>query len=171
VNAPLVYPKLTREQLAARWNELATTPGLPEKFELDEYGEIVELIAPKLPHQRLVRAVSVQLEMQLGGEALPGVNVSTNFGVRIPDVAWRKEWPSTNEDPLPTAPTICVEVLSESNTRREIDGKTAAYLEAGAQEVILIETSGRIRYFGADGERAQSAFGLTLTLPADTYPR
>lgn len=171
MNAPVVYPKLTLEQLASRWNDLATTPGLPEKFELDEYGEIVEMIAPKLRHQRIVSAIQRQIEDHLGGEALPGSNVLTTFGVRIPDVVWRKEWPSGDEDPLRSAPTICVEVLSESNTRREIDGKTAAYLEAGAQEVILVETSGRIRYFGADGERAQSAFGLALTLPPDTYPR
>jgi hypothetical protein len=29
---------------------------------------------------------------------------------------------------------------------------------------------GRVRYFGAGGERAASALGLMLTLPAGTYP-
>jgi Uma2 family endonuclease len=61
-------------------------------------------------------------------------------------------------------------VQSPDNTRREIDEKLTAYLDAGAQEVILVELSGRIRYFGADGERAASGFGLSLTLPSDTYP-
>jgi hypothetical protein len=49
--------------------------------------------------------------------------------------------------------------------------KVAAYLEAGAQELILVDLSGRIRYFGADGERDRSAFGVDLALPPDTYPR
>lgn len=46
----------------------------------------------------------------------------------------------------------------------------AAYLAAGAREVVLVELSGRIRFFAADGERSASALGLTLQLPADTYP-
>jgi hypothetical protein len=42
---------------------------------------------------------------------------------------------------------------------------------AGAQEVILVEMSGCIRSFGAEGERDTSVFGLALMLPPDTYPR
>jgi Uma2 family endonuclease len=170
MNAPLVYPKLTREQLAARWNELAEIPSLPDKFELDEYGEIVEMIAPKLQHQRIVASLIKQIDAQLGGEALPGANLLTRFGVRIPDIVWSQSWAVGDEDPLPSAPAICVEVLPRSNTRSEIEGKTAAYLDAGAQEVVLVETSGRIRYFGTDGERTQSAFRLVLRLPEGTYP-
>ena len=44
---------------------------------------------------------------------------------------------------------------SESNTRKELDEKLAAYLAAGAREVILVELSGRIRWFDANGERRQ----------------
>jgi hypothetical protein len=36
--------------------------------------------------------------------------------------------------------------------------------------VVIVETTGRIRFFGADGERAASAFGVELVLPAGTYP-
>jgi Uma2 family endonuclease len=68
------------------------------------------------------------------------------------------------------APTICTEVVSPTNTRREIAEKVSAYLDAGAKEVIVVETSGLVRHFGAEGERATSAFGLALTLPAGTYP-
>lgn len=170
MNALLVYPRLTREELVARWNDLRTVAGLPDKFELDEYGEIVAMNSPKLPHQRIVLSLQLQLRDALGGEPLPGVNVLTSKGVRIPDVAWQSAWPG-DDDPLPSAPTICIEVQSADNTRRDMNDKTAAYLEAGAQEVILVETSGRIRYFGADGERDSSALGLALTLPPETRPR
>jgi hypothetical protein len=61
-------------------------------------------------------------------------------------------------------------VLSPDNTRREIAEKTAAYLAAGAREVVIVETTGRIRFFGADGERASGAFGVELVLPVGTYP-
>jgi hypothetical protein len=49
-------------------------------------------------------------------------------------------------------------VQSGGNTRAELDAKVAAYLAAGAQEVVLVELSGRIRFFGPEGERAASAW-------------
>ena len=168
MNALEVYPRLSPAELAARWVELLEQPGLPDRFELDEYGELIEMNPPHTKHQRVVYAIQVQIAAALGGEALPGVGVLTSIGVRIPDVAWQREW--GDADPNSPAPTICVEVLSRDNTRREIADKTKAYIEAGAAEVIIIETTGRIRFFGTEGERASSAFGLALTLPPGTYP-
>jgi len=169
MNAPIVYPKLSADALVQRWQALSGAPNLPERFELDEYGEVIEMIAPKTPHQRIVSALMFQLQQQLGGEALPGVAVVTTIGVRIPDVVWQVSW--DDEDPRRRAPTICAEVQSEENTRRELNEKVAAYLGACAEEVILVELSGRIRYFGAEGERDRSAFGVKLELPPGTYPR
>jgi Uma2 family endonuclease len=168
MNAPLVYPRLSPTELKQRWLRLIDQPGLPDRFELDEYGELIEMNPPKTPHQRIVLAIQLQIIGKLGGEALPGIGVLTDIGVRIPDVAWQLRW--GNEAVISPAPAICVEVQSEDNTRRELAEKVQAYLQAGAQEVILVELSGRIRYFGSDGEREASAFGLALTLPADTYP-
>ncbi|MBI5719978.1 MAG: Uma2 family endonuclease [Burkholderiales bacterium] len=168
MSGPLVHRRLSEAQLAARWRELLDQPGLPHMFELDQYGGLIEMNPPKTPHQRIVRAFQQQIEEQAGGEALPGLGVLTSIGVRIPDVVWQDRW--ANEDPASPAPTICVEVLSPDNTRREIDEKTTAYLAAGAREVIIVETNGRIRFFGAEGERLASALGLALTLPAGTYP-
>ncbi len=168
MNSALVYAPLSQEQLARRWCDLLDQPGLPHLFELDEYGEMVEMNAPALPHQRIVVALMKQIEAHLGGEALPGLGVLTSIGVRIPDVVWQPQW--AGKDPISPAPVLCIEVLSPDNRRREIEEKTAAYLAAGAREVVIVETSGRIRFFAADGERAQSALGLTLTLPDGTYP-
>ena len=83
-------------------------------------------------------------------------------------MCWQSDW-STSQA-VNVAPTLCVEVQSPANTRRELSEKTAAYQAGGAEEVILVETSARIRYFGADGERERSALGLVLTLPPSTYP-
>lgn len=168
MNAPLVYPRLSAVQLAARWRELLDQPGLPHRFELDEYGELIEMNPPKTPHQRIVYALQTQIGATLGGEPLPGLGVLTSIGVRVPDVVWQERW--DRDDPVSPAPALCVEVLSPDNTRREIEEKTAAYLAAGAREVVIVELTGRIRYFGAEGERAASALGLRLTLPPGTYP-
>lgn len=168
MNAMLVYPQLSAEELAARWRELLVQPGLPDRFEIDEYGEMIEMNPPVVPHQRIVRALQRQIEDQLGGEALPGTGVLTSIGVRIPDVAWRAQW--TQGDPAIPAPDICIEVLSPDNTRREVAEKTTAYLAAGAREVIIVELSGRIRCFSQQGESEASALGPKLALPAGTYP-
>jgi Uma2 family endonuclease len=63
------------------------------------------------------------------------------------------------------APGICVEVASPGNAEKWLLEKAAAYLAAGATEVVIVELDGRIRFFGKDGERPNSAFGLRLTLP------
>lgn len=168
MGAGLAYQPLAPEALVERCRELAAQPGLPVRWELDEYGEVVEVIMPPPAHQRIVTALVVQLREQLGGDALPGVNVLTRIGIRIPDVAWNPE--PRDDDPAIPAPQICVEIESAGNTRKELNEKLAAYLAAGAREVILVELSGRIRYFDAHGERPDSAFGLRLALPAHSYP-
>lgn len=169
-SAALVYPRLSPQQLGARWRELSDQPGLPERWEMDEYGELIEMNPPKRPHQRIVAALMWQIKTQRGGEPLPGLGVITTIGVRIPDVVWQPEWTDRDGDPLEKAPTLCIEVWSPDNSRGEIDGKTRAYLAAGAQEVVVVEMSGKIRFFGAEGERAASALGLQLSLPEGTYP-
>ena len=169
MTASLVYQRLSPAELGARWRELIDQPGLPDRWELDEYGELVEMNPPQRPHQIIVSEVMRQIDAQLGGRSLPGIGVLTSIGVRIPDVVWHPSW--DDDEPADPAPTLCVEVLSPDNKRREIDEKTRAYLAAGAREVIVIELSGRIRFFGAEGERDASALGLQLTLPAATYPR
>jgi Uma2 family endonuclease len=67
-------------------------------------------------------------------------------------------------------PPLYVEVLSRRDKRKDINEKVEAYLAAGVQEVILVETDARIRFFAGAGEQSSSTFGLQLQLPAHTYP-
>lgn len=168
MTASLIYAPLTQAELCARWTELQAQPGMPERYEIDEFGDPIEMNPPKTAHQRIVFALQQQIAAQLGGEALPGVAVLTAIGIRVPDVVWQPIWGAV--DPASPAPQLCVEVLSPDNRRREIEDKARAYLEAGASEVIVVEMSGRIRFVGPEGERDASRFGLTLRLPEGTYP-
>ncbi|WP_259204573.1 Uma2 family endonuclease [Salinibacter ruber] len=45
------------------------------------------------------------------------------------------------------APDLCVEVMSESNDWSEMDEKRALYLEAGAEEVWVVDKDGAVRFF------------------------
>jgi Uma2 family endonuclease len=49
--------------------------------------------------------------------------------------------------PLPTAPPLCIEILSRSNTPAEIDEKRALYFAAGATEVWVCNLDGSMSFF------------------------
>jgi Uma2 family endonuclease len=63
--------------------------------------------------------------------------------IRIPDVAFVRRdpnGPKIPNEPVPAiAPTLAVEVLSESNTAREMQRKIGEYFAAGAELVWIID--------------------------------
>jgi Uma2 family endonuclease len=165
---------LSADELDRLWTALLRDPDAPERFELDEFGEIIVSPAPSNKHQIVVLSLLKQIEAQLGGEAgMPSVRTPT-AGIRSPDLAWMGDaeaWRRlAREDPMPVVPDLCIEVVSPGNRRKDLNEKVAGYLAGGAKEVVLVETDGRIRYFHQDGEHPQSRLGLELTLPPDTYP-
>ena len=48
---------------------------------------------------------------------------------------------------LPEAPPICVEVLSPTNTKGEIEGKRELYFERGAREVWVCDLDGKMAFY------------------------
>ena len=115
---------------------------------------------PSNRHQVIASEIARQLQAQLGGASATRIAVNTRIGVRVPDACWTAEVDKILEDPAPRAPEICAEVASPGNTEKWLLEKAAAYLDAGAREVIVVELDGRIRFFDSSGERADSAFGL-----------
>ena len=155
-------PTLTRAAAAERWRELMPTVPDDMRAEIDQFGELFVSPLPRNHHQLIATMIGQQLCQQLGGVAPFGLALNTRIGVRIPDVCWTTSPRKFSEDPAPTAPEICVEVASFANTEKWLLEKAAAYLDAGALEVIIVELDGRIRYFDSDGERAVSAYRLQL---------
>lgn len=160
------------ETLARRWAEVLADPvlrDLPYKIELNAWGKI-EMSPASNAHGRRQFRIGTELERLLpDGEAMTEASILTEIGVRVPDAVWAsRAFLATHGDetPFPRAPEICVEVLSPSNTDDEIEGKTRAYLAAGAHEVWTVSEEGRIRFFGPDGERAASGFGVAPVLPS-----
>jgi Uma2 family endonuclease len=163
---------LRREELVDRWNELAADPESPDRYELNEFGELILSPKPTNDHQRVALAVVRALEAQLGPEAGVEISVYTDRGIRVPDVVWMapERWREVKrKNPFPFVPDLCVEVLSPSNSRAEITMKTGAYLRGGAREVIVVGLKGEIRYFGAEGSREASVLGVKLALPPDLF--
>ncbi len=163
---------LDRETLLRRWEELELDPDSPDYYELNEFGEVIMSPRPTNDHQRVVAAVTLALNHQLGPEAVQEVSIMTDRGIRVPDVVWMRSerWmQAKGKTPLPFVPDICVEGLSRGNTDEEVAMKTNAYLRGGAREVIVIGRRGQIDFFGAEGKRATSGLGVALALPADLF--
>jgi Uma2 family endonuclease len=163
---------LDREELLRRWQELADDPDSPDRYELNELGELILAPKPTNKHQRAAFAVARGLEAQLGPEAATEIAVFTDRGIRVPDVVWMPaaRWKGReDESPLSFVPDVCVEVLSPGNSRAEIRMKIGAYLRGGAREVVVAGRKGEVEYFGPEGKREASALGLKLELPAELF--
>ena len=160
------------EVLIIRWNEALDDPSLqdlPYKIEINAWGKI-EMSPASNRHSRLQGLLGIAFGQQLpGGAVLPECSILTKIGIRCPDVAWASSefMVAFGEiTPYQRAPEICVEIISPSNVKAEMDEKVGAYLAAGAREVWLVCEEGNIRYFGASGERSNSEFfPVAVTLP------
>jgi len=162
---------LTRRELSERYLTLLDDPryaGLPGKFELTAWGQIIMTPPAEVWHYRVAARLARALTASLGGEAFQeGAIAIEGHGTFVADVVWCSAdflARHREERVLERAPEICVEVLSPSNSTKEIDEKRAAYLAAGALEVWIVDPVGRtISFFGPEGERADSRLAVDLT--------
>ena len=163
----LIDAPLTAEDLAVRYRDLCENPlysNLPAKIELDLWGRMV--MSPASTYHGQVQAALCQKLSVLGGVALIEVGVVTAAGLFAPDIAWASPdfmKRHGNETPLPSAPELCIEVVSPSNSTKELGEKTDAYLAAGAHEVwIVYPQSKRVVFHGPHGELQTSRFAVDL---------
>ncbi len=138
----------------AVWDRLASDPDLTPldwRIETDEHGQIIMSPPPAPSHGNSQSEIVWLLRnWNPGGRVITECPVSTRKGVKAADVAWcsARVWDSLDGGScFETAPEICVEVLSPSNTRGEIEEKKALYFEEGALEVWLVSASGQLSFF------------------------
>ena len=139
-----------------RWAELCADPWLaklPDRIETDRHGHILMTPPPAFGHGRRQFSLGNLLSQLLPqGLVITECPLSTADGVKAVDVAWLgPDRLEIKDKPEPTilirAPEICVEILSPTNTRREIDEKRALYFDAGATEVWICNLDGSISFF------------------------
>lgn len=162
-----IQHRLTTKELLARWRALETGEIAIDVdwYELDERGDIIVTPRPTTRHQAIAGFIAFQLADQLGALAAQGVPVVTSAGIRVPDVVWMpvERWrEALRDDPLPSAPDLCVEVLSPWNHPLVISMKLDAYLASGAKEVIVVGLNGDVRFWRQDGESLTSSLGISL---------
>ena len=144
------------------WAEVCANPilqNLPFKIELNEWGQIVMSPASNR-HGEYQAELGIRLRTQSAtGKIISECSVQTSHGVRVADVAWASpEFVQTygSVTPYEHAPELCVEIVSPSNTKREMDGKCALYFKVGAKEVWLCSEEGEVSFFTSEGQLAAS---------------
>lgn len=146
-----------------RWQEVCDNPhlkNLPYKIELNEYGKI--LMSPqKVYHSAFQGRLSYLLQSLLGaGETLSECAIATSKGTKVADVAWisnERFEKVKNESECSIAPEICVEIISASNSKKEMEEKKALYLQQGAEEFWLCDEEGNMDFYNKLGQIEKSA--------------
>ena len=140
-----------------RWDDLQTDPALARiegRIETDRHGQII-LTPPPAPSHGIYQAWigCLLVKFMPGGRGLTECPISTADGVRAADLAWAsagKMRELGNRSCFPTAPEICVEVVSPGNTKAEIADKTALYFDAGAIEVWWCDMNGSMKFLSRE---------------------
>jgi len=164
----LIEAPLSPAELALRYGELCDDPSFAHiqgKIEIDLWGRLLMSPPPRPYHGRMQVRLCDKLAT-LGGERTVEAAIATPLGLFVADLAWSSQIspPGSERNPaLLRAPELCIEVVSPSNSRKEMNEKAAAYLAAGAEEVwIVYPRSKRVEVHGRQGLLERSRFPVDL---------
>jgi Uma2 family endonuclease len=164
---------LSGDELMRRWAQVLADEALvhlPYKIELDQWGEIRMTPTASPRHMRIAFTLAYAFQSDLRGVAFQEGAVVTRLGVLTADVVWcspafvasHAEVFAGEQSAMPTAPEICVEVVSPTNVIAKLEQKIQAYLAAGAVEGWIVFDDLTVRSFDRTGERMQSQFAVDL---------
>ena len=165
----LIESPLSSDELATRYRAICEDPcyaNVPGKIELDAWGRVLMSPPPTTYHGRVQGNLTHRLKAVLGGHVIPEAPIATPAGLFLADLAWASPTFMSAHDSeavLTHAPEICVEVVSPSNSVRELNEKRDSYLAVGAEEVwIVYPKSKRVEFYGKQGLLPRSAFTVDL---------
>ena len=146
------------------WAGVMSNPflqNIPFKIELNKWGKILMSPASN-SHGHIQFEIGAKIKdgKKGRGKVIMECSVQTSQGVKVADVAWASdEFFSRHgyETPYRRAPEICVEMMSRSNSKGEMEEKIELYLAKGAKEVWIVNEDGEIKYFTCEGKIEKSA--------------
>lgn len=156
----------------ARWAELTADPQWERwegRIETDEDGNVIMMPPPQVYHANAESEIAVLLRQLLGRNVLTECPISTAKGVKSADVAWISSdaYAKVKDAPcLVPAPPICVEVISPSNSRRQMTKKKALYFQAGAIEVWFCDRKGEMTFYLSPEDSGSASSKLCPAFPA-----
>ena len=145
---------------------------LPHRIETDRYGQIIMSPPPAPEHGEEQFSIGQRLAQFLpAGKVITECPISTSEGVKLVDVAWisqARRQSQRGSSCFTQAPEICVEIVSPSNTRRELLEKKRLYFAAGAEEVWFCQHDGRMEFFRKADPENSGASSLCPAFPQRT---
>jgi Uma2 family endonuclease len=147
----------------------AVLAGLPHRVETDRFGQIVMSPPPAPEHGEEQFGVGKLLDHLLpGGHVITECPLSTSEGVKLIDVTWisnARRQAQRGTACFTQAPEICVEVVSSSNTQRELVEKKQLYFAAGAEEVWFCHRDGQMEFFVKEAPETAGSSKLCASFP------
>lgn len=144
------------------WDEIVNSPylkDLPFKIETNRFGQILMSPASN-KHGRMQFDVGRKIDRKKRtGTIITECSIETSDGVKVADVAWASDQfiaEFGDVTPYPKAPEICVEVVSPSNSKAEIEYKSELYLAKGAQEVWVVNNKNEVTIYSHTGKLKKS---------------
>jgi Uma2 family endonuclease len=152
------------------WDEVINSPylrDLPFKIELNKFGQI--LMSPASNKHGIVQSqIGYEIyHYKQSGTVITECSIQTSDGVKVADVAWASEefmaqYGETT--PYPQAPEICVEIVSPSNSKAEMEQKVELYLAKGALEVWIVSVNKEVTFYSYTGQMKKSKLVPKLKL-------
>ncbi len=145
------------------WTSVISDPllqNLPYKIELDKWGKILMSPASNTHGNRQFEVGTyIKETLQGRGKIIMECSIQTRQGVKVADVAWASDAFIAEhgfQTPYSKAPELCVEIISPSNSKAEMEEKIELYLAKGAHEVWLVDNNGRTQYYSHEGQMKAS---------------
>ncbi len=140
------------------WTDVIENPllqDLPFKVELNKWGKILMSPVSNNHGNLQFKVGDIINRAKRSGEIIIECSITTPDGVKVADIAWASaEFIAKPgfKTPYNVAPEICVEVVSPSNSKAEMDEKISLYLSQGAKEVWLCNLKGELSYYSPTGK-------------------
>ena len=133
---------------------------LPYKIELNSSGRIeMTPVTNWHGYWRAEIGGSIREALSGRGKGFANASIDTPEGVKVPDVVWASKAfleRYGRGTPFPRAPEICVEIISPSNTKVEMEARKNLFFSQGASEVWLCNLEGAVTFFDRAGQLERS---------------
>lgn len=148
-------------------------PAIDDAIQELHWGSVVTMTRPKMRHARLQSRLARLLrpamepagivETEVAFRALP------EYDLRGADVAFvsQARWDATDDnDNLHGSPELVIEILSPSNTKREMQEKAALCLSTGSEEFWVVDPNNQtVSVTRRDGQTNIHRQGDNIPLP------
>lgn len=157
------------------WASICENPdlaNLPYKIQTDKWGNIVMSPATNTHGIFQAKIITLLSRLMTSGTVISECSVQTSEGTKVADVAWAsKQFILANKGSTPfmEAPEICVEILSPSNTKAEMNEKKELYFARGCQEFWLCGSDGTMQFYKNTGELARSLIFAEFPAVVEMY--